>query len=434
MEILIGDRQVYSGWRPFGISVADRRSHIAIFGKTGSGKTTLLRSLLVQDIEAGRGCMLLDPHGDLADELLDHIPPWRTEDLIYFSPADLSHPIGLNLLERVPADDRPLVASSVVSTFKHLWADSWGPRLEYILYNTVAALLDFPKSRGGMSLLAVPRMLSDSEYRLRVTRHIQDARVRAFWEQEFARFSPQLTAEAVSPIQNKVGALLSAPAVRNVLGQATSTLRLGKAMDEQRIIICNLAKGRIGEDKANLLGSMLVTGVQLAAMARASVPEHERIDFVCYLDEFHNFATTSFASILSEGRKYGLALVTANQFLAQVDPRILAALFGNVGTLVSFQVGHTDAEELAPEFSPYSREILGDLRRGEVCVRTLRNGEPGAPFLGRTWQIAGKGYENRRNLIQQSRRRYGRRRQEVELALTEWMAPPRSSHSHSARG
>src|SRR5216683_7397383 len=253
---------------PFGLTVADRRRHVYVIGKTGSGKSTLLRNMIAQDIEAGRGAMLLDPHGDLAEELLDYIPSSRTEDLIYIDPADLSYSVGFNLLEQVPPDDRPLVAASVVATFKHLWRESWGPRLEYVLYNTVSALLDFPPSRGGVSLLGVPRMFSDREYRDRVVREINDPRTRDFWMQEFASYSQQHASEVVSPIQNKVGALLAAPAVRNMLGQATSTLKIAEAMDDGRIIIANLAKGRLGEAACNLLGSLLVTAVELAAMRR----------------------------------------------------------------------------------------------------------------------------------------------------------------------
>src|SRR5438067_935150 len=291
MDVVIGMRSgmavdpvrgIVSAKVPFGITVADRRRHIYVIGKTGSGKSTLLRNMAAQDIAAGRGLMLLDPHGDLAEELLDYIPSWRIEDVIYLDPADLARPIGFNLLERVARDDRPLIAASVVATFKHLWRDSWGPRLEYVLYNTVAALLDYPPSRGGVSLLGVPRMFTDSDYRARIVREIQDPRTRAFWAEEFESYPERFAAEVVSPIQNKVGALLAAPAVRNMLGQATSTLKIAEAMDQRRIIVANLAKGAIGEAATNLVGSLLVTAVQLAAMRRTAVPEEERVDFVAY--------------------------------------------------------------------------------------------------------------------------------------------------------
>jgi type IV secretory pathway TraG/TraD family ATPase VirD4 len=406
---------------PFGISVADWRRHLYVLGKSGSGKSTLLRNMAAQDIAAGRGLMLLDPHGDLADELLDYIPSSRIEDVVYLDPADLAHPIGFNLLERVAPDDRPLVAASVVATFKHLWRDSWGPRLEYVLYNTVAALLDYPASRGGVSLLGVPRMFTDLDYRERVVREVRDERVRAFWREEFAAYSPQTAAEVVSPIQNKVGAILSAPAVRNMVGQATSTLKVGQAMDERRIIIANLAKGRLGEAGCNLLGSLLVTAVQLAAMRRTAIPEEERVDFVAYLDEFHNFTTDAFAAMLAEARKYRLAIVVGHQYLSQISPPVRDAVFGNVGTLVSFQLGHDDAEEIAGEFAPYRPERLTDLYRGEVCVRTVAGGVTAPPFWGSTIAEVGWRYRSREKVIAQSRQRWGWRREVVEAKLQKWM-------------
>jgi energy-coupling factor transporter ATP-binding protein EcfA2 len=420
MDLVIGTRDGWSGPEPFGISVADRRRHVYVIGKTGSGKSTLLRNLIVQDIEAGRGLLLLDPHGDLAEELLDYIPPWRIADVVYVAPAELSHPIGLNLLERVPPDDRPLVAASVVATFKHLWRDSWGPRLEYVLYNTIAALLDYPPSRGGVSLLGIPRMFTDRDYRDRIVREIQDARVRAFWTQEFVAYGPQFAAEVVSPIQNKVGAVLASPAVRNMLGQATSTLHIAEAMDSRRILICNLAKGRLGEAATNLIGSMLVTAVQLAAMRRTVVPEDKRVDFVAYLDEFHNFTTDAFASMLAEARKYRLGMVIGHQFLEQVERPVRAAVFGNVGTLIAFQLGHEDADALAGEFAPYGVEVLTGLYRGEVCVRTVAGAVTAEPFMGKTIPEVGWSYAGRSNVIEQSRRRYGRPRQEIENKLERW--------------
>jgi len=406
---------------PFGISVADRRRHLYVIGKTGSGKSTLLRNLIVQDLEAGRGLMLLDPHGDLAEELLDYIPSWRTEDVVYLAPADLAYPIGFNVLQHAPPDDRPLIAASVVSTFRHIWRDSWGPRLEYVLYNTVAALLDFPPSRGGVSLLGVPRMFTDTDYRARVVKEIQDLRVRAFWTEEFAGYSSQFATEVVSPVQNKIGALLAAPAIRNMLGQATSTLDIADAMDNRRIIIANLSKGQLGEAATNLAGSLLVTAVQLAAMRRATLAEDDRVDFAIYLDEFHNFTTDAFASILAEARKYRLSLVLGHQYLAQVTPAIRAAVFGNVGTLVSFQVGYDDAEALSGEFTPYGPDVLTGFHRGEIAVRTITGGTTSAPFLGSTIAGVGWSYASREKVIAQSRRRWGRRREEVEARLDRWM-------------
>jgi hypothetical protein len=323
------------------------------------------------------------------------------------------------LLERVAPDDRPLVAANVVVTFKHLWRESWGPRLEYVLYNTVAALLDYPPSRGGVSLLGVPRMFTDREYRAGIVKEIQDARVRAFWEEEFAGYSAQFAAEVVSPVQNKIGAVLAAPGVRNMLGQATSTLRVAEAMNERRIVIANLSKGRLGEAASNLIGSMLVTAVQLGAMRRTIVPEKDRIDFALYLDEVGNFTTDSFATILSESRKYALSLICATQYLEQIPSAVRAAVFGNVGTMVSFAVGHSDAEELAGEFDPYGVETLTGLRKGEVCVRTMA--DDGQPFLGSTFAKVGWICGGRRKVIEQSRRRWGKRREAVETKIGKWL-------------
>jgi hypothetical protein len=328
------------------------------------------------------------------------------------------------LLERVPPDDRPLVAANIVATFKHLWRESWGPRLEYVLYNTVAALLDFPPSRGSVSLLGVPRMFTDPRYRGRIVEQIRDRRVRAYWTEEFPAYSGQFGAEVFSPIQNKVGALLAAPAVRNMLGQATSTLRIAEAMDNHRVIICNLSKGSLGEAACNLIGSLLMTAVQLAAMRRASIPEQERTNFTAYLDEFHNFTTDAFASILAESRKYRLALVIGHQYLDQVPLPVRAAVFGNAGTLVSFAIGHSDAEELGGEFDPYGIEVLTGLSRGQVCVRSTAGGETGCPFLGETIGEIGGQHGGRAGVLEQSRRRWGRQREIVERRIARWDGRP----------
>jgi hypothetical protein len=410
---------------PFGLNVADRRRHMHLIGQTGTGKSTLLKGLLTQDIEQGRGCMLLDPHGDMAEELLDYIPPWRTHEVIYFEPADLAYPIGINLLDVVPEDDRPLVASNVVAICRHQWADSWGPRLEYVLYQALRALLDFAPVAGGISLLGVPRMLSDEAFRSRVVQAVKDPQVRAFWEDEFTGWSRQFQAEAVSPIQNKIGQLLSAPAARNVLGQAHSSVRIADVMNEGKIFIANLSKGLIGETLANLLGSVLLTSVQLAAVQRAAMPEDLRRDFICYADEAHNFgATDTFETIWSEARKYRLSMVTSSQYLDQASPEMQAALFGNVGTLVSFRVGQSDAEVLARELAPHSAAVLGELERGEVCVRLTVDGQSSRAFVGRTYAEAGEFYGRRATVIAQSRRRWGRRREVVEERIVRWLQPP----------
>lgn len=425
MDVLIGEREVLTqvsrSWEPFGLSIADRWQHVLLLGKTGVGKSTLLRNMLAQDIQAGRGVLFVDPHGDEAERLLDYVPPWRTDDVIYLDLSDLSRPVGFNVLEREPAEHRALVASNIVSIFKHFWSEAWGARSEYLLLCSVAAILDYPDRQGDVSLLGVQRMISDPDYRARVVRFSRNTAVRTFWDQEFPHWPPPFAAQALSPLQNKLGALLAAPAMRLMLGQATSTLRLAAAMDERKIIIARLPKGLIGEDNANLTGSLLVNAVQHAAMRRAAVPEAERIDFLCYLDEFKNFTTESFADIQSELRKYHVGFVMSGQFLAQIRPAVRAPIIGNVGTLIAFQVGHDDAEELAPVFEHPNIDTLTSLSRGQVAVRLTRDGEAQPPFIGDTFAEIGRCYPDRRMLIaERSRRLYGRPREVIERKLKRW--------------
>jgi hypothetical protein len=347
------------------------------------------------------------------------VPPRRHEDVIYVAPADLARPVGLNLLERTAPDERPLITASVVAIFERLWSHSWGPRSSYVLANTVAALLDFPQSRGSVTLLGIPRMLNDAGYRARIIKEIRDPRVRAFWEQEFAGWSPSFRAEALSPLQNKAGALLISPALRNVLGQASGRLRLGEAMDRRRIVICNFSKGRLGEEPAQLLGALFMAALQIATMRRAGTPEAERVDFVCFADEFHSYATSSFTTMMSESRKFSVGIVAATQFLAQIEPELRASVFGNVGTMISFGVGHLDAEELARELAPYTSETIVGLGRGEICVRLVRDGQMAEPFLASTIDVA-RPHGGREKVLAQSRRRWGQRREIVEAKIARW--------------
>ncbi len=428
MDVVIGAREILTpvraAWLPFGLSIAERRQHVLLLGKTGVGKSTLLRNMIVQDIQAGRGCLFVDPHGDEAERLLDFIPPWRTADVIYLDPTDLSHPIGFNLLERKPAEDRSLVASNVVSIFKHFWADSWGARSEYLLLCSVLAVLDYPVGQGDISLLAVQRLLSDEEYRARVVARCRNSAALTFWQHEFPAWTPQFMAQALSPIENKLGALLASPATRLMLGQAHGGLRLAEAMDSEKIIIARLPKGLLGEDTSNLIGSLLVNAVQQAAMRRAKVSEDERVDFACYLDEFSNFTTDSFANILSELRKYHVAFVLSGQFLAQQRPSVRAAIIGNLGALIAFQLGHNDADELAPVFDPYGVEALTWLPRGRVAARISTSGNVAVPFLGETFPEVGDRFDyQRRAVLEQSRRRYGTPRYAVEARLQRWEKP-----------
>jgi hypothetical protein len=418
-ETYIGNRTVWGGSSPFGISRADRRQHVYAIGKTGTGKTTLLFNLICQDIERGHGVGVIDPHGDLAEELLNYIPPWRTDHVVYFNPADSEFPIGFNLVRSALPDRQYLEASGLVGAFKHLWRESWGPRLEYILYASIAALMECDNT----SLLGVPRMLADARYRDWVVRQVQDPMVRAFWEIEFAKYDKKFLAEAIAPIQNKVGQLLMASPLRNVFGQVKSKIDPRFIMDNQRIFIANLSKGKLGEDKSNLLGSLLVTKFQTAAMERSNVPEAERKDYYFFIDEFHNFSTDSFAGILAEARKYHLCLSLSNQFVDQMREEVKAAVFGNVGSIISFRVGVNDAVMLANEFgNGYSPEQFTELSNHEILVKLSDNGQYRQPFLAKTEPPNALWYGRRENIIRRSRERYASRRVVVEGRIRRWLS------------
>ncbi|MCX6746218.1 MAG: type IV secretion system DNA-binding domain-containing protein, partial [Candidatus Parcubacteria bacterium] len=291
--------------RVFGIKLDDRRRHVYVIGKTGMGKTTLIENMVYSDIVAGHGVCYVDPHGDTAEKMLGWIPSNRINDVIYFNPSDINFPISFNVLEKVAPEYRHLISSGLIGVFKKLWADSWGPRLEYLLRNAILALLEYPDS----TLLGINRLLIDKEYRKKVVAKVQDPVIKSFWTDEYTKYGPQFQVEAISPIQNKIGQFLSTALIRNIVGQVKSSIDLRKAMDEGKILILNLSKGRIGEDASALLGSMMVTKIQLAAMSRVDIPEDNRRDFYLYVDEFQNFATDSFANILSEARKYRLNLI-----------------------------------------------------------------------------------------------------------------------------
>ena len=405
----------------FGIRADDRRRHLAIIGKTGMGKTTLLQKLISDDILAGRGLALVDPHGDLAEAMLDAIPRHRTNDVILFDAGDRDYPLSFNVLSCKEADQRGLVASAVVSVFKKLYGDSWGPRLEHILRNALLALLEVP----GTSLLALQRLLSDLEYRKSIVSRVHDPVVRSFWEKEFATWKPQYRAEAIAPIQNKVGQFLSQPILRAIVGQSRTSLDLRRVMDDGQILIVNLSKGRIGEDASMLLGSLVVTSIQLATMSRADMPEKDRRDFALYVDEFQNFATDSFATILSEARKYRLSLVLANQYLAQMDEATAEAVFGNVGSLLVFQVGARDAEALAEQLGgDVTPQDLMALPRYTAYLRLLIDGMPSRPFSVETVPPPRHNTKQMRSTVirRTSRHRYTRPANEVEAEVRQAFA------------
>ena len=374
---VLGEARFRGRGEVFGIRQEDARRHLYLVGKTGMGKTSLVFNLVASDIRAGRGLGVVDVHGDLADKLLSIVPPARTNDVVLFDASDTLYPVSFNVLSCPLQEQRPLVASGIVSAFRKLHENSWGPRLEHILRNAVLALLEVP----GTSLVSLLRLLSDPTYRKTVTARLTDPVVRSFWLNEFARWKPALQAEAVASTQNKIGHFISSPILRNLVGQSRGRLDLRRVMDEGKILIVNLSKGRIGEDNSSLLGSFLVTKIQLAAMSRADTPEEERRDWTLYCDEFQSLATESFATILSEARKFRLACVLSHQFTEQLDETLRSAIFGNVGTMVCFQAGVRDAEilaeQLGPEVTPHD---LMRLPKYHALVGLLIDGSPSRPF------------------------------------------------------
>jgi type IV secretory pathway TraG/TraD family ATPase VirD4 len=370
-----------SDWRNrqkrFGIRQADRRAHMYVIGKTGTGKSTLLATLLKQDLEQGRGVALLDPHGDLVERVGQWIPESRKGDLIYFNVPDSTRVLGFNPLETVPPLNRPLAASGLIEVFKKNWADSWGPRLEYILRNALLTLLDQPEA----TLSDVLRLFNDPSYRRNAAMRCWNPQVRDFWLNEFENYPKTFRLEAIAPIQNKVGAFLSNPVLRNILVQPRSSFDLRRIMDDGKILLVNLAKGRIGEDTAGLLGSLLVSRIGLAGLSRADTPEDNRRDFHVYLDEFQNFTTLSLATMLSELRKYRVNLVLAHQYLSQVDPEVRDAILGNAGTIISFRLGVTDAEILSREFHPeFSVQDLVGLPNYRIYLKLMIDGAVSKSF------------------------------------------------------
>jgi len=396
----------------FGIKPQDRLRHIYIIGKTGQGKTTLLENMINFDIQNKNGLAFLDPHGDSVQRILNYIPKERIDDVIYFNPTDVNHPIAFNPLEKVSWEHRHLTAISLLSIFKKIWVDAWSARMEYILTNILLALLEWPNS----TLLDVNRLLSDEKFREKVVNNLKDEVVKAFWKQEFAKYHLQFRTEAIAPIQNKVGQFITNPLIRNIIGQPESAFDLRKIMDEGKIFLANLSVGAIGEETSRLLGGLLITKFQLSAMSRVDVPEEKRKDFYLYIDEFQNFATESFINILSEARKYHLSLILAHQYLDQVPEEIIKAVFGNVGTFIVFRLGANDAEIFNKEFS-YLVKIndLVNLPSYYVYVKLLVDGKPTNPFLAQTLPLPPKpeiSYKD--EIINLNHLKYARRRSLVE--------------------
>ncbi len=403
--------------RRFGIKTDDRRRHMYVIGKTGMGKTTIMENMVLNDIYAGHGLGLVDPHGDFAEKIINFIPPHRINDVVYINPSDTEYPIGFNILEVKNEEQKHLISAGLMGIFKKIWPDVWSSRMEYILNNTLLALLDTP----GTTLLGINRMLSDKAYRRKIVRQIHDPVVKAFWEVEFANYEDRYAKEAVAPIQNKIGQFLSASVIRNMVAQVKSTINIRELMDDQKIVIMNLSKGRIGEDNSRLLGAMLITKIQLAAMERVDTPENERKDFFLFVDEFQNFATPSFANILSEARKYRLSLIMAHQYVMQLDEIVANAVFGNVGTIVTFRVGGADAEVLVKEFTPtFTEEDIVNLPKFHVLMKLMIDGVASQPFSAATLGPVGAPTDSLEKVIRVSRERYGRLKAEIEEKIARW--------------
>jgi hypothetical protein len=409
----------------FGIKAKDRSKHVYVIGKTGMGKSTLLSNMAVQDIQNGEGMCLIDPHGSLADLVLEYVPQERIRDVVHIAPFDVEYPVSFNVLESVDIDKRHLVVSGLMSTFKKIWEDAWSARMEYILTNTLLALLEAP----GSTLLGVNRMLSDKEYRKEIISHIQDPSVRTFWTKEFAGYTERMAAEAVPAIQNKVGQFTANPLIRNMIGQPQSSFDFRQAMDTRKIVIINLSKGRIGDENMKLLGGLLVTKIYLAAMSRADLPDRAmRVvpNFYLYVDEFQNFANASFADILSEARKYKLNLTIAHQYIEQMEENVSAAVFGNVGTMIVFRVGATDAEQLEKEFQPeFVIEDLVNLGFAQIYLKLMIDGLTSSPFSAKTLPpIPHPDISYVKDIIEASREQFSRSRVSVEKEIVAFHEPP----------
>ncbi len=409
--------------RLFGIQRKDRRQHMYVIGKTGSGKSVLLHNLILQDIVNGEGVCVVDPHGELVEGILDLIPKNRAKDVIYFNPADTDYHVGFNVLELPDPRYKHLVASGLMGIFTKIWANVWSARMEYILNNAILALLDTPNT----TLLGIPRLLVDKEYRQKIIANLKDPVVKAFWISEYEEWQDKFRSEAIAPIQNKVGQFLSTSLIRNVVGQSRSTLDIFGLMNAGKIFLVNVSKGRIGEDNSALLGAMLITKIQLSAMERVRIPEEDRKDFYLYVDEFQNFATDSFAGVLSEARKYRLNLIIAHQYVGQLvsenSTKIRDAVFGNAGTMLVFRVGAADAEWLENEFTPeFEIEDIVNIPNYHIYVKLMVNGITVRPFSAATLppfktqtEAAGADF-----IIKMSREKYARPKEIVEKEINRW--------------
>jgi len=409
----------------FGIRRTDRRQHMYVIGKTGVGKTAFLKNMALQDINNGQGLAIIDPHGEFVEEVLDNIPPHRINDVVYFNPADMDFPVSFNIMDVQDPKYKHLIASGLIGIFTKIWANVWSARMEYILANCILALLDTP----GTTLLGIPRMLVDRDYRQKIINNLKDPVVKSFWINEYEEWEPRYRNEAIAPVQNKVGQFLNVSFVRNIVGQAKNTIDIDEIMNSQKILLVNVSKGRIGEDNAAILGAMIITKIQLAAMERVRIPEDERKDFYMYVDEFQNFATDSFVNILSEARKYRLNLIIAHQYIGQLttdtSTAVRDAVFGNVGTMISFRVGAADAEFLEQEFTPeFLQNDIIRLDNYNIYLKLMIDGITSRPFSAKTISPAPtiKDDKKRQEIISLSRTRYARTKKLVEEEINNWAA------------
>lgn len=414
----IGITNFRNKFEHFGIKTDDRRRHMYIIGKTGVGKTTLIENMVIQDIKNGKGVGVIDPHGELVSRILHFIPKERVNDVVYFNPADIGWPIAFNVIEEVPKEWRHLVVAGLMGVFKKIWPDVWSARMEYILNNSLLALLEYPNS----TLLGVNRLLSDSDFRKAVIDKITDPVVKAFWEKEFSSYNQRYASEAVAPIQNKIGQFISNPLIRNIIGQRESKLDFRGIMDNKKIFLANLSKGLIGEDNSDLLGALIITKMQLSAMSRVELPEEERVDFYLYVDEFQNFSTESFANIFAEARKYRLNLILAHQYIEQLNDKVRDAIFGNIGTLISYRVGPEDAEFLEKYFAPeFTKEDLINLPNYHFYIKLMIDG-----VLSKGFSAINIPPQNLpeisyiEEIIISSREKYCRKAEEVEKEIAHW--------------
>lgn len=406
----------------FGIKAKDRLKHMYVIGKTGMGKSTLLENMAIQDIQNGEGIAFLDPHGGTAEKLLDYVPENRIKDILYFAPFDIDYPIAFNVMEDIGEEKRHLVLSGLMSAFKKLFGEeSFSDRMQYILQNTILALLEYP----GATMLGINKMLSDKEYRNKVITNVTDPSVKSYWVKEYAGYTERFAAEAIPAIQNKIGQFTSNPLIRNIIGQGKSSFDFRDIMDNKKIMIINLSKGRVGEGNANLIGSMLITKIYLAAMSRAEKNEKELAllpNFYLYVDEFQSFANKSFADILSEARKYKLNLTIAHQYIEQMEEEVRDAVFGNVGTLISFRVGAFDADVLEKEFAPvFVAEDLVNLGFAQIYLKLMIDGVSSQPFSATTMPpIARPDISFKEDVIKSSRELFAKARLEVEKDIQDW--------------